>query len=139
MSDGYAFTLAVCAEMVFLDQPIEDRVREIHDLGFAAEIWDWTTKELAALAATGATFTSMTGYVEGTLTDPVGADALLRTAERSVAAAAALGTPNLNLHGTGLDPKGLPVQPVETVTDAMWEHAVATLTRVAFTDCEVGE
>ena len=135
MSGAYGFTLAVCAEMVFLDRPMGERVRTIHDLGFAAEIWDWTTKDLDALAATGARFTSMTGYVEGNLTDPDGADALLRTAEQSVVAAATLGrssgTPNLNLHGTGLDPKGLPVQPVETVSEDMWHAAVRTLTRVA--------
>jgi len=131
MSTRYAFTLAVCAEMVFLEKPIEERVALIHDLGFAVEIWDWTTKDLDALAGTGALFTSMTGYVEGNLTDPDGADALLRTAERSVAAAATLGAPNLNLHGTGLDGKGLPVQPVETVTDAMWGAATRTLARIA--------
>src|SRR5919109_2260479 len=106
---GYGFTLAVCAEMVFRDLPINERVRLIHDLGFAVEIWDWTTKDLDALAATGARFTSMTGYVEGNLTEPDGADALLRTAEQSIVAAARLGTPNLNLHGTGLDAGGLPV------------------------------
>jgi hydroxypyruvate isomerase len=131
MSGGYGFTLAVCAEMVFRELPLEERVRTIHDLGFAVEIWDWTTKDLDALAATGAQFTSMTGYVEGNLTDREGADALLRTAEQSVAASAALGTPNLNLHGTGLDGNGLPVVPVEVVTDAMWDHAVETLARVA--------
>jgi hydroxypyruvate isomerase len=126
-----AYTLAVCAEMVFLDRPIEERVRAIHDLGFAVEIWDWTSKDLAALAATGARFTSMTGYVEGDLIEPDGADALLRTAEASIRAAATLGSPNLNLHGTGLDGQGLPVRPVDTVTPAMWESAVQTLTRVA--------
>ena len=128
---GYGFTLAVCAEMVFRDEPIEQRARRIHDLGFAVEIWDWTAKDLNALAATGARFTSMTGYVEGNLTEPDGAEALLRTAEQSVAAAATLGSPNLNLHGTGLDHRGLPVRPVETVTDAMWSSAVATLGRIA--------
>jgi hydroxypyruvate isomerase len=128
---GYGFTLAVCAEMVFLEKPVEERVRIIHDLGFAVEIWDWTAKDLAVLAATGARFTSMTGYVEGNLTDPEGADALLRTAEQSVVAAATLGTPNLNLHGTGLDGQGLPVRPADTVTEAMWERAVHTLTRIA--------
>jgi hydroxypyruvate isomerase len=130
MSDS-GFTLAVCAEMVFLEKPIEERVRIIHDLGFAVEIWDWTRKDLDALAATGATFTSMTGYVEGSLIDADGADALLRTAEQSIAAAARLGSPNLNLHGTGLDDKGLPVMPVETVTGAMWLTAERTLTRIA--------
>jgi len=132
---GYGFTLAVCAEMVFREKPIEERVRIIHDLGFAVEIWDWTTKDLDVLAATGARFTSMTGYIEGDLTDPEGADTLLRTAEQSVAAAATLGTPNLNLHGTGLDGQGLPVRPVDTVTEAMWEQAVHTLTRIG----ELGE
>jgi len=131
MSGGYGFTLAVCAEMVFRDKPIGERVRLIHDLGFAVEIWDWTTKDLDALAVTGARFTSMTGYVEGNLTESDGADALLRTAEQSIAAAAKLGTPNLNLHGTGLDARGLPVRPVDTVTGPMWLGAEKTLTRIA--------
>jgi len=135
MSDSYGFTLAVCAEMVFLDRPVRERVQTIDDLGFAVEIWDWTAKDLKGLAATGALFTSMTGYIEGNLTEPEGADALLRTAEQSIAAAALLGTPNLNLHGTGLDSQGLPVRPVETVTDAMWRQAEQTLVRIA----ELGE
>lgn len=54
-------TLAVCAEMVFRDLPVLERVRTLDALGFAVEIWDWTTKDLPALAATGARFTSMTG------------------------------------------------------------------------------
>jgi hydroxypyruvate isomerase len=135
VSGGHGFTLAVCAEMVFLEEPMQERVRIIHDLGFAVEIWDWTTKDLSALAATGARFTSMTGYIEGNLTEPEGADALLRTAEQSSAAATVLGTPNLNLHGTGLDGKGLPVQPQERVTDTMRQRARDTLARIA----ELGE
>jgi hydroxypyruvate isomerase len=126
-----AFTLAVCAEMVFTSLPFQERVHRIHDLGFAVEIWDWTTKDLDVLAASGAHITSMTGYIEGNLTDPDGAESLLRTAEQSVAVATRLGSPNLNLHGTGLDGKGLPVEPVETVTESMWESAVHTLDRIA--------
>jgi hydroxypyruvate isomerase len=125
------FVLAVCAEMVHLDRPVVDRARILHEQGFAVEIWDWTTKDLSALAATGARFTSMTGYVEGSLTDPEGADALLASAERSVAASRTLGNPYLNLHGTGLDPRGLPVRPVATVTGGMWLAAAETLGRVA--------
>jgi hydroxypyruvate isomerase len=128
---GYGFTLAVCAEMVFTDRPFLERVALIHDLGFAVEIWDWTQKDLNAVAATGAHVTSMTGYVEGDLIDPAGADALLDSAERSVAVSRALGTPNLNLHGTGLDGNGLPLKPIQTVTGAMWLAAEKTLARIA--------
>ena len=125
------FTLAVCAEMVFPELPLTDRVRTLDQLGFAVEIWDWTAKDLSALAATGARFTSMTGYVEGELIDPDGADRLLATAERSVQAAAHLGRPNLNLHGTGLDGRGQPVRPTPLVTGPMWLAALRTLERVA--------
>jgi hydroxypyruvate isomerase len=45
----------------------------------------------------------MTGYVTGDLIDPGGADELVATAEQSIAVAARLGIPRLNLHGTGLD------------------------------------
>jgi hydroxypyruvate isomerase len=63
------FDLAVCAEMVFLDLPVAERVRRIADLGFQVEIWDWTGKDVDALGRTGAVFSSMTGHVTGTLTD----------------------------------------------------------------------
>ena len=82
-----SFRLAASAEMVFLDLPFEERVRRIADLGFEVEIWNWTTKDVDALVETGATFSSMTGYVTGTLADPDGAEELLRTAEQSLAVA----------------------------------------------------
>jgi hydroxypyruvate isomerase len=125
------FRLAASAEMVFLDLPFPERVRRIADLGFEVELWDWTTKDLDALAATGASFSSMTGYVRGTLADPDGAEELLRTAEESLRAAERLDCPRLNLHGTGLDRRGLPVVATEVVTPAMWLQAARTLTRLA--------
>jgi hydroxypyruvate isomerase len=126
-----AFTLAACAEMIFTDLPMVERVRRMHDLGFQVEIWDWTRHDIDALAATGATFSSMTGYVTGDLIDDAGADELLATAEQSIPIAARLGIPRLNLHGTGLDGRGLPVKPIEVVTGAMWLKAQQTLSRVA--------
>jgi hydroxypyruvate isomerase len=71
--------LAVCAEMVFTDLPVTERVRRIDDLGFDVEIWSWHDKDLDALAATGARFSSMTGYLHGDLIDPDGADEVVRT------------------------------------------------------------
>jgi hydroxypyruvate isomerase len=125
------YRLAVCAEMVFLDLPFVERVRRISDLGFEVEMWDWTAKDIDALAKTGATFSSMTGYISGTLADPDGADELLRTAEVSLDTAARLGCPRLNVHGTGLDDRGLPVVPAGTVTPTMWLTAARTLSRLA--------
>ncbi len=123
--------LAVCAEMVFLDLPFAERVRRIAELGFEVEIWNWATKDIDELARTGATFSSMTGYLTGTLADPDGAEELLRTASESLKIAARLDCPRLNVHGTGLDDHGLPVIPAAEVTPAMWLTAARTLTRLA--------
>jgi len=117
--------------MVFTDLPVLERVRRIHDLGFQVEIWDWTRHDVEALSGTGATFSSMTGYVSGNLIDPAGADDLVASAERSLEVAALLGVPRLNLHGTGLNGHGLPETPVEVVTGPMWLAAERTLGRLA--------
>jgi hydroxypyruvate isomerase len=130
-----AFPLAVCAEMVFLELPFEERVRRIAELGFQVEIWDWTVKDIDALVATGATFSSMTGYVEGGLADAGAGEALLRTAELTLPVAARLGCRRLVVHGTQLDGRGLPVHPVARVTGSMWLTAYRTLSRLA----ELGE
>jgi hydroxypyruvate isomerase len=125
------FVLAASAEMLFGELPFEQRVVRLHEAGFEVEIWDWTTKDLPALAATGARFGSMTGYVRGALVDPDGAAELLRTAEESLAAAEVIDCPRLNVHGTGLDPQGLPVVAHPVVSGADWLAAARTLERLA--------
>ncbi|MBV4366337.1 TIM barrel protein [Erwinia sp. BNK-24-b] len=126
-----SYQLSVCAEMVFLDLPFVERVKRIHELGFGVEIWGWANKDIAALAATGARFTSMTGYLSGNLLDKEEIQQLLQSAEASLAVAERLNCPTLNLHGTGLDDKGLPVKPVETITGEMWLKAADTLRKIA--------
>lgn len=125
------FTLSVCAEMVFLELPFIERVKRIHQLGFGVELWNWQNKDIPALAATGARFTSMTGYLSGNFTDDREIASLLASAEVSLGVAEQLGCSSLNLHGTGLDDKGLPVKPVEVVTGAMWLKAASTLEKLA--------
>jgi hydroxypyruvate isomerase len=126
-----AFQLAVCAEMVFTDLPFIERVERIHGLGFLVEIWDWSAKDIDALVETGASYSSMTGYLRGDLVDPDGVETRLATAADSLAVAERLDCPRLNLHGTGLDPRGLPVKPSVVATPAMWLAALRTLERIA--------
>jgi hydroxypyruvate isomerase len=121
--------LAVCAEMVFTELPFLERVERIHAAGFDVEIWNWTTKDIAGLKKTGAVFSSMTGYVGGSLTHDQ--DRLVETAEQSIHTALELGVPRLNLHGTELGDGGLPVLPQYDVTGSDWLTAARTLERLA--------
>lgn len=123
------FDLAVCAEMVLRDLPIIERVRRIHELGFAVEIWSWHDKDLAALAGTGARFSSMTGYLHGDLIDPASADEVVQTAALSIKAAQTLGVPRLNLHTAELV-DGQAARPRQRATGQMWSTALRTLERI---------
>lgn len=120
------FDLAVSAEMVFTDLDIVERVKRIDDVGFGVEIWSWDDKDLDALAATGARFGSMTGYLHGDLYDPDGAREVLRTAELSLKAAETLGVPRLNLH-TGELVDGHAARPQFRSTGPMWFSALRGL------------
>ena len=73
--------LAVCAEMVYLDLPITERVQRIAEAGFDAEIWDWTRHDVEALAATGALVWTMTGYIRGDFGDGAAAAVIGPAAE----------------------------------------------------------
>jgi hydroxypyruvate isomerase len=115
--------------MVFTDLPFTERVRRIDDLGFAVEIWSFHDKDLAALAATGARFSSMTGYLHGDLHDPEGAREVVRTAGTAIRAAAELGVPRLVVHpGELID--GHAARPRYRSTGPMWlsaQHGLAAL------------
>lgn len=123
--------LAACAEMLYLDRPMIERVERIAEHDLLVEIWDWSTKELDALVSSGAEFSSMTGYLRGDLVTDDGITNLLATARESLCAAEQLDCPRLNLHGTGLGPTGLPVNPAEVTTPEMWLRAADTLRRIA--------
>jgi hydroxypyruvate isomerase len=56
---------------------------------------------------------------------------VVATAEQSIPVAAKLGIPRLNLHGTGLDSRGLPIKPLEVISGHMWLKAEHTLARIA--------
>ncbi len=125
------FPLAACAEMIWRDRPIEWRCARLAELGFDVGLWNWPDHDLAKLEKSGARFSIMNGYLRGRLTDDEGAAELLATARETARVGKRLGVARLNLHGTGLGEGGLPVQPIEVVTGAMWLKARDTLARVA--------
>ena len=126
-----SYRLAASSEMIYLDRPFLERVERIRDRGLLVEIWDWSNKDIDALANSGAEIVSMTGYLTGTLTDDDGIEQFLATAEQSIEVAKRLNCPSLNVHGTGLGEGGLPVKPVQVVTPGRWLRAADTLRRLA--------
>jgi hydroxypyruvate isomerase len=120
--------------MVFVELPIEQRIARIAELGCHVDIWEWTRHDVEALRRSGATFSSMTGYLEGNLADRAAGETLLRSAEQAISVAAQLGCPRLVIHGTQLQ-DGRAVVPVQVVTGEMWLNALRTLSRLA----ELGE
>lgn len=121
--------LAVCAEMVYTDLPFVERVRRIHDAGFDVEIWDSRTKDIGALKATGAVFSSMTGYTAGSVVDADTADDVVRTAESLIPTALELGISRMVVHSAELI-DGHAARPVFRSTGAMWSTGARTLERL---------
>jgi len=119
---------------VFLDLPFEERVHRIDDLGFAVEIWFSQGKDIKALRATGATFSSMAGYLHGNLVEPDAANTFLKTAEQTLDVAHELGCPRLVVHPAELV-EGKAAKPMFRVSGEMWLTALRTLERLA----ELGE
>ena len=132
------FILSTCAEMLWPDRPMEWRLRRLRELGFQVGLWNWQAHDLAMLERSGATFSSMTGYIRGRLADDEGADELLATARQSAEVGKRLNVARLNLHGTGLGEGGLPVTPCEVATGTMWLKARDTLNRIADLGVERG-
>lgn len=129
------FSLAACAEMLWLDKPLPWRVERLHEMGFGVGLWNWPGYDLAALERTGANFTIMNGYLAGRLADEEGADILLKSAAETIAVGKRLGVRLLNLHGTGLGEGGIPIEQKGEVTAQMLLRARHTLYQL----CDLAE
>ncbi|MFJ5859935.1 TIM barrel protein [Pseudarthrobacter sp. NPDC092439] len=123
--------LAVCAEMVYGELSLIDRVNRIHEQGFDVELWDTRGRDIAALAATGARFSSMSGYFGGSLTDSASADEVVASAEKLIPVALELGVERMVVHPAELGEGGRAVNPVHRSTGGMWLTGLRTLERLA--------
>lgn len=126
-----SFRLAVCAEMVYGDLPLIERVRRIHGQGFEVEVWDTRGLDIPALAATGARFSSMSGYFGGSLIDPANADEVVASAEKLIPTALELGVERMVVHPAELGEGGRAVRPVQRASGEMWLTGLRTLERLA--------
>ncbi|MBT2513631.1 TIM barrel protein [Arthrobacter sp. ISL-30] len=126
-----SFRLAVCAEMVYGDLPLIERVNRIHQQGFEIELWDTRGRDIAALAATGARFSSMSGYFGGSLIDSDNADEVLSSAEKLIPVALELGVERMVVHPAELGEGGRAVRPVHRSSGQMWLTGLRTLERLA--------
>ena len=129
------FPLAACAEMLWLDKPIDWRASRLKELGFGVGLWNWPGHDLAALERTGASFTIMNGYLEGRLTDPEGCAMLLASVKQTAQIGKRLGVQRLNLHGTGLGDRGIPLPQIGAFAPGMEQRARDTLHRI----CDLAE
>ncbi|MET3905633.1 TIM barrel protein [Paenarthrobacter sp. 4246] len=125
-----SFRLAVCAEMLYGELPLTERVKRIHGQGFEVELWDTRGRDIAALAATGARFSSMSGYFGGSLTDPRSAEEVLASAEKLIPVALELGVERMVVHPAELGEGGHAVRPVHRSTGEMWLTGRSTLERL---------
>ena len=129
------FKLAACAEMLWLDKPMEWRATRLTEMGFGVGLWNWPDHDLNALEKTGADFTIMNGYLEGRLGDKNGADTLLHSAAETADIGKRLDVARLNLHGTGLGDGGIPLWQHDHIPPEMWQTAIDTLNRI----CDLAE
>lgn len=124
------FSLAACAEMLWLDRPMDWRCARLTEMGFGVGLWNWPDHDIAKLTATGARFSIMNGFLRGNLVDDAGAQALLHTAAEAAQVGKRLGVARLNLLGTALGAQGHAAQPVPNPSGAMWLKARDTLQRI---------
>lgn len=118
--------LAVCAEMVFTELPLDQRAAALHDAGFEVELWDTAGKDLAALEHSGARFGSMSGYSDGSLCDPETAHRVVESARELIPTAHRLGISRLVVHPAQLV-NGQAAVPRYHSTGDMWLTAEKTL------------
>jgi len=126
-----SFRLAVCAELVYGELPLIERVKRIHAQGFEVEIWDTRDQDISALTTTGARFSSMSGYFGGSLIDASSTDEVLASAKKLIPTALDLGVERMVIHPAELGKRGIAVRPIHRSTGSMWLTALRTLERLA--------
>jgi len=97
--------------------------------GFAVEMWDSTAKDIGALEATGIPIVSMTGYLEGSVSDSENAYRVVKTAGTLIETAKRLGCTRMVVHSAELV-DGRAARPLFRTSGKMWFTARDTMLRL---------
>lgn len=125
------YRLAVCAETLFADQPLEERIRRLSALGYGVELWSLEGRDIKLLSGLGAEFLGVTGHRQGSMVDPADAEIYIDGVRQAIATSLELGCRRLVLHTSEIAPGGKVVRPVYRETGEMWLAAHRVLSEVA--------
>lgn len=120
------YSLSAAAGTLFTDLPVVERALRIKKMGLAVDLWSTNGLNEARLTDTGATFTSMTGYVGGSFLDKDTAGLAVSSARELAAKAVRLGVQRLNVHPAELI-DGVAARPLYRATGSMWMTAAKSL------------
>jgi hydroxypyruvate isomerase len=126
------FQLSVCAETVFPDLPFIERMRSISQAGFLVEFWRWLDRDLDEVERDRSIkISAFTGYIDGSIVDPDGAEIFLEGIRRSIPIANRLQCKTLFISTGELGPKGEVVHAIARHPARRWISAYKTLCSVA--------
>jgi hydroxypyruvate isomerase len=126
------FRLAACAETLFCDLPMIERMRRVSAAGFLVDFWRWWPLDVAAIAADGAIrIGSFTGYMAGSLVHPDGLDAFLAGVRETLGVAETLGCRELVLSTGEINGQGRIVHAIAANPITRWVTAYQGLCRIA--------
>lgn len=126
------FQLSVCADTVFLDLPVKQRIEAIVSAGFAVECWVWKDRDLDTLVRDqGVEITSLPAATQGSIVHPDGVQEFLDSARETLDMAEKLGCRNLGLVTGVIGPDGKSAHPIAEHPATRWITAYRSLCQLA--------
>jgi hydroxypyruvate isomerase len=125
------YRLSVCADTVFLGLPFVERAKKIAANGFLVEFWNWSGREIEALACDPKIrISAFTGYTKGSMLHPDGVADFLAGVRESLAIAKRLRCKSLFLSPGELDSHGQVAHKIADHPATKWITAYKTLCEI---------
>ena len=126
------FQLSVCADTVFLDLTIAQRIEAIISAGFSVELWIWQDRDLEALVKDWQfEITSLPGATRGSIVHPDGVQEFMDSARETLEVAKRLGCRNFGLVTGEIGPDGKSAHLIAEHPATLWITAYRSLCQLA--------